>query len=105
MNNKKPYDILIDLPTDDSIPSDIEIQLLNNIFKENKSFANVVVKEMFMPFIVGILFVVFSLPYTDNIIHSVVLISNGSEIILMAVKVVAIMSLFWLISNLNLARK
>ena len=98
------YDILASLPTDKDEPSQEEMVIINNLFVENKEATATIINEMFEPFIVGILFVIFSLKYIDSAIFYVLPMTQTSEIFLILTKVVLIMIAFWIIKYFNLCR-
>ena len=55
--------------------------------------------------IVGILFVILSIPQIDILINKILPITEKSSYILLLIKVLIIMLLFWLVKHLYLAKK
>ena len=108
MNNLKDdddeFDLISDLPTDKNKPSDNEYRIINTLFKE-KNTINIIFKEMQDSFIVGILFVIFSIPIIDETIIKFIPSAEKSIYILISVKVLAIMILFWIVKHFYLSRK
>lgn len=98
------YDLISDLPTNKNKLSENEQRIMNTLFKE-KNTINIIFREMQDSFIVGILFVVFSTPYIDTLIFKVVPAAEKSIYILLCIKVLLIMILFWIIKHFYLARK
>lgn len=101
----KYYDYIDDLPIDDKMrQTEIELELLDSIFKHEPSALQIFFDELKEPFIVGILFLIFSLQYTDNLIQSLLPLTNNSPIFIMSSKIILIMILFWIIKHFNLTR-
>lgn len=101
----KNHDLIIDLPTDDdeSVIVENELQILNMVFKENPSTFKSIFKEFYESLIVAILFIIFSLPYIDNVVNSIIPISNNYYF-LIGIKSIMVMILFWIIKNFNYSR-
>jgi hypothetical protein len=100
----KNHDLIIELPTDESDIVENELQVLNMIFKENPNTFKAIFKEVYDSIIVAILFIIFSLPYTDNIINSILPITNNYSF-LIVIKAIFVMFLFWFIKYFNYSRK
>ena len=98
------YDEIISLPTDETPPSSVEIEIVNQIFKQNKGIIHSILNELKEPLLVAILFLLLSLPYTTNIIISILPVTQNSLIFLQIAKAIAIMILFWILKHFNLAR-
>ena len=109
MNHRNPdqysYDIISQLPTDKILPSDNELRILNSLFVEKKSAMKNIFDEAYEPFIVGIIFVIFSIPQIDDLIKSAIPVSNNSMYFLLLIKIVAVMILFWLVKYFHLCKK
>ena len=97
------FDYISELPTDKNKPSDNEYIILNTLFKE-KNNINIIFKEMQDSFIVGILFVLFSLPMLDTLIIKFIPVAGKLIYVLLCVKVLFIMLLFWIIKHFYLSR-
>ena len=98
------YDILSSLPTDKNEPLEDELIIINNLFVENIEATASILNEMLESLVVGILFIIFSLQYVDNIIFSILPVTQTSQIFLILAKVVVVMLLFWVIKYFNLCR-
>jgi len=98
------YDAIANLPTDKSQPTEAELQLLNSLFKEKKTAIQSIMNETYEPFIVGILFVVFSIPQVDNLVTSNIPITQNSIYFLLLIKMLAVMFLFWIIKYFHLSK-
>jgi hypothetical protein len=102
----KYYDYIDDLPIDKKMKqTEIEIELIDSIFKGEPSQLEVLFDEIYEPLIVGILFVLFSLKYVDNLTQSLLPLTNNSPIFIMVSKVIFIMILFWILKHFSLSKK
>ena len=108
MNNSidddNDFDLISDLPTNKNKLTENEQRIMNTLFKE-KNTINIIFKEMQDSFIVGILFVMFSIPYIDTLIFKLIPAAEKSIYILLCIKVISIMVLFWIIKHFYLSRK
>ena len=98
-------DSINDLPTDKVDPTENELKIVNNIFKKNKKMMNRIVEELQDPFIIGILFVLFSLEQVNSIIIKFFPAAQNSFYILIGIKALAFMILYWIIKHFYLSRK
>ena len=104
MSNKY-YDNINDLQIDKKMrQTEIEIELIDTIFKGEPSTLKVLIDEIKEPLIVGVLFVLFSLQYVESVTQSLLPLTNNSPIFIMITKVIFIMILFWIIKHFNLSR-
>ena len=101
------YDSISNLPTDQSIPSEKELLLLNSLFEEKKTPLRRIVNEAYEPFFVGILFVIFSNEKVDELISLYMPITKNSTYFLLLTKMFLVMISFWIIKHfhLNLNKK
>ena len=97
-------DSIHDLPTDKSEPSESELRIVNNIFKKNKKMVNTLVAEFQDPIIIGILFILFSLDQVNDIVIKFVPSAGNSVYILVGIKTIAFMLLYWIIKHFYLSR-
>ena len=104
LNDDDDFDFISELPTDKNKPSDNEYRIINTLFKE-KNTINIIFKDMQDSFIVGILFVIFSLPMLDSLIIKFIPVAEKSIYVLLCIKVLSIMLLFWVIKHFYLSRK
>jgi hypothetical protein len=100
----KNHDLISGLPTDESEVVENELQILNMIFKENPSSFKVIFREIYESLIVAILFIIFSLPYVDNIVQCVLPITNNYYF-LVVIKAIFVMFLFWVSKYFNYSRR
>ena len=93
------------LPTDKNNPSEVDKNITDTIFGENLSITQKLVKEGKDMIILGVLFVILSLPQLDDIIKKFVPITANSVYMLILIKAILIMVIFWLIKHFYLSRK
>jgi hypothetical protein len=93
------------LPVDQSQPTSNELQIVNTLFTTHKNTVNTIVQEVKDSMLIGVLFVVFSLPMIDNLIKRILPLSEKSPYILVVTKALAVMALYWLINHFYLSRK
>ena len=96
------YDMISNLPTDQSIPSEKELLLLNSLFKEKKTPMQKIINEAYEPFFVGILFVIFSNPKIDEIVNTYLTVTQNSIYFLLLTKMFLVMIIFWIIKHFHL---
>lgn len=94
---------LQNLPTNDTEPTNDELMILEKLFK-NKQGTKIIFNELKDTFLVGILFILFSTSYIDDIIFKVYPGARNSKYITFIVKIAIIMILFWVINNFALSR-
>jgi hypothetical protein len=97
-------DPIASLPTDESPPSEDDLRLVNTLFKKNSTFLDKMAIECKDLFIIGVLFIVFSLPFTDRLVSKIP-IAAKSPYILLGIKTLLVMILFWIIKHFHLSRK
>ena len=105
--NTKMADSIISLPTDKNQPTPHELEIVNALFndKNNKKNMSLILSEAKESLIVGILFLLFSLPQLDKLLNKFLPITEKSVYILFLIKIFSVMILFWLIKHFYLATK
>ena len=98
-------DPIAQLPVDQSQPSHNELQIVNTLFTKHKSTMDVLLEEAKDSVIIGVLFVIFSIPLVDSLIKRVLPITEKSPYILIGIKAIAVMAFYWLIKHFYLSRK
>ena len=101
-NSSSYYDYINDLPLDaKKKQSDLELELIKTLFNKHQqqTMVSVILKECYEPIFVGILFLLFSIPYTDNIIKSIVPASENLFIVFIVLKLLLIMIAYWMIKQ------
>ena len=86
MNNSNIYyDYIDDLPIDKyKKQSEVELELVRTLFKKSQqqSIYLSMLNQTYEPLLVGCIFLIFTLPYTDNVIKSVFPVTNDNNLIL-----------------------
>jgi hypothetical protein len=98
-------DYIEHLPVDNKVPSHNEIRIVDQLFQQNKSiFYNILchTKDLL---IIACLFIIISLPITDSIIKKFVTIADTSPYILLGVKSIIFVIIYFFIKNIYLVRK
>ena len=98
-------DIIDSLPTDQSIPTHSEIQIVDTFFKQRQNALQKIFNGTQDVIIVGLLFVVFSLPQIDDFIKKFAPSTENSPYILMFVKTLLFMFCYFVVKNMYLVRK
>lgn len=97
-------DSIESLPTDKNSPSNVEIQIMDTLFQK-KAIFDTVLNATQEVLIAGILYIILSLPQIDDYIKKFVVVANTSPYILLGVKCLIFMILFFVVKNFYLARK
>ncbi len=97
-------DNLSSLPTDKNNPSEVDKNMTDTIFGANLSITQKLVKEGKDMMIIGLLFISLSLPQVDELIKKFVPATQNSVYILILIKAIMVMVLFWLIKHFYLSR-
>lgn len=92
------------LPTDASIPSHDELQIINSIFRENKASGGRIFEEAKEVVILVILFIVLSIEPLDKGLKKVVPAANN-QYVLILIKGIILGVAFYVIKNFYLVRK
>lgn len=99
-------DDITKLPVDKNPPSVNEIHLVNSLFTEqNKSIISTILSEGKDAILVGILFILFSLPQIDEMFHKLIPSTKNSIYILLGIKAILITIIWWVIKYFYLSRK
>jgi hypothetical protein len=98
------YDPLSNLPTDKIPPTSSELQMVNALFTHKKEINNILI-EAKESIIVGIIFLLFSLPQIDSIIQKFLPITEKLPYILLLIKILFVMLAFWVVKHFYLVKK
>ena len=91
--NTKNYDLISELPVDKKEPSTTELQIVNTLFTKHKKTMNSIFSEAKESLIVGILFVIFTIPFVDSMIRKVLPITDRLPWVLLLIKILIVMIL------------
>jgi hypothetical protein len=98
-------DSLSDLPTNQNQPSYNELKIVDTLFKKNSSTVNNIAKEFKDSIVIGIVFIIFSLPQIDDLIKKYISVTQNSLYILLLVKALIFIVVIWIIKNSKLLKK
>jgi hypothetical protein len=92
------------LPSDQNPPTHNEIKMVETLFKENKSTIDIILADAKNIIFMGLLFIILSTPQVDDLIKKFV-VAAESPYILILIKAILFMFIYFIINNLYLARK
>jgi hypothetical protein len=98
-------DVIEQLPADTSVPSYNEIRIVDQLFQQKKGIFDRILGQTKDIVILGGLFIVFSLPFIDDLIKKFVTAAGTSPYILIGIKALLFVFSYFIIKNLYLARK
>ena len=98
-------DIIDQLPSDQSVPSHNEITIVDQLFKQKKGIFDRVLHQSKDIVVLAGLFVVFSLPFVDSFIKKFITAAVTSDYILISVKALLFVLVYFVIKNIYLVRK
>ena len=98
-------DKITDLPVDEKNPTHTEIHMVDSVFGEPPTIMNNLVKEGKGVMIVGILFILSSLPPIDDCLHKLIPVTKKTPYLLIFFKALLVMVLYWVIKYYSLSRK
>jgi hypothetical protein len=98
-------DYIDQLPSDASVPSHNEIIIVDKFFQQKKSIFDKIFLQTKDIIIIGCLFILFSLPFVDNLIKKFIKITETSPYILIGIKALLFVIIYFFIKNIYLARK
>ena len=98
-------DIISQLPADQSQPSHVELRTVEALFKDHGNTMNSIAVESKDSLIVGILFIIFSLPTIDSFVIRMFPSAETSPYILLGIKTLALMLVYWVIKHFYLSKK
>jgi hypothetical protein len=105
MQYDKNADIIANLPTNKIDPSHNELQIIDKIFDQQIKDNNLLYKEVKELIIIFILFYILSQPYIINLINVWNPIKTQSSYLTICLQALAMVTLYWLLNNINLSRQ
>ncbi len=93
------------LPVDKIPPTHDDLEIVNNLFPMQSIPMQIVASESKDAVIVGLLFVMFSLPPVDDFIKKFLPVTEKAPYLLIFIKAFAFIILFWILKNFYLSRK
>ena len=98
-------DPITELPIDQELPNKNEIHIVNTLFQKNRGVIETILEDSKDALLVGVLVILFSLPTIDRVLHRIVPITSKSSYILVLIKGLVAVILFWLVKYFYLSRK
>jgi hypothetical protein len=98
-------DAIDQLPADTSVPSHNEIRIVDQLFQQKKGMFDHILRNTKDIVVLGLLFVIFSLPFLDNLIKRFVTIADTSHYALIVIKALLFVLVYFVIKNIYLVRK
>lgn len=92
-------DYINQLPIDNSIATPQENQILETYFKNNETNIKTVFWELKDAILGALIFIILSLPFTDNTFNTFLSITKNSQIFLTLCKAIAFVVLYYLSSH------
>jgi len=100
-----PSDSIDTLPVDQNPPSHSEIQIMDTLFKQSHSTVQKILNGTKDVMLVGILFMIFSLPQVNEFVFKTFPSAQNSPYILLLAKAIMCMIAYFVIKNMYLVRK
>lgn len=93
------------LPTDQNNPTHAELQIVDQLFKQKHGTVQKILSGTKDVVIIGLVFLLFSLPQFDSLLKSFIPATEKSSYILITVKAVLFAFVYFLVKNVYLVRK
>jgi hypothetical protein len=93
------------LPVDNIPPPHDDLEIVDNLFPMQSLPMQIVASESKDAIIVGLLFIIFSLPPVDETIRKFLPVMEKAPYLLIFAKAFAFIILFWILKNFYLSRK
>lgn len=100
-----PSETIDTLPTDKNVPNHAEIQIVDSLFKEQHTTIQKLLEGTKDVFIIGVLFLVISLPQSEGIIKRFFPSSENSIYIMLGIKCLLFMLAYFVVKNMYLVKK
>jgi hypothetical protein len=97
-------DVIDQLQEDKNAPSHDEINMVNTLFKKERSTIQKIFNEVKTVIFVALLYIALSIPYVDTLIQKVIPITQTSWMILILIKAVVFMFIFYFLNNMYFAK-
>lgn len=98
-------DYIEKLPTDKLEPNPNEVQIVNTLFKEKKGVFDTILHDARDIILMGLLFIILNIPQINSLIFKFVPSAENSIYILIGIKTVLFMVIFYILKNIYLVRK
>ena len=104
-NNNENGDLIENLPYDSNMPSHDEIIMVDNIFKQKKTTIDKILSSSKDMIVLAALFILLSVPFVDNLVTKLIPSTQTSKYVLVAVKALLFVVLYFFIYNFYLIKK
>lgn len=98
-------DDIANLPVDSNPSNHAELEIVDSLFPMQSLPMQIVASESKDAMLVGLLFVIFSLPPIDDTIKKFLPVMEKAPYLLIFVKAMAFVIIFWILKNFYLSRK
>ena len=98
-------DNIMNLPTDKMSPSANEVNMMNTFFQENKGTFHNLCYEFKDILVIGLIYFLVGLPFVDGLIKSMITSAENSSFILLGIKTLLFMLVYFIVTNWKFARK
>jgi hypothetical protein len=103
--NDKNADLISSLPTNENQPRYEELKIMDTLFKKHTSSITKIVNEFKDGFVLSVFFILFSIPFVDELFKKYVPYTCNSLYILIFIKSILFMLAVWIFKNLVLLKK
>jgi len=103
--NQRDDDIITQLPVDKTTPTHDELHIVNTLFQNHGTEMNTMFNEAKDAILVGLIYIIFSLPQLDEYIKRFIPIANKSPYFLVLIKALTAIVFYWVVKHFYLSRK
>lgn len=97
-------DVIKNLPTDQTVPSHNEIQIMNTLFKEQHTTVNKILSGSKDMLLAGSLFILYNIPQVEELIRKLIPVTTTSPYIFLLVKTLLFVLTYFFLKNLSSVR-
>ena len=105
ITNDKNADPIATLPTNESQPKHEELRIMDTLFTKHTSSMTKIVNEFKDGFVLVVFFILFSIPFVDELFKKYVPFTCNSLYILIFIKGLLFMLAVWIFKNMMLLKK
>ena len=104
-SNENTGDLVQNLPTDLSVPNHNEMIMVDTLFKQKKGTIDKILYHSKDMIILAVLFMLLSIPLADDLVNSLLPSTKTSKYILVFIKALLFVLLYFFIYNFYLIKK
>ena len=105
VDNPTIGDPITTLPVDQTPPSNMEVQIIDTLFKKHRTTMDIIAEEFKDSLLVVVLVIFSSTPQVEAFITKLLPITTKSIYILITIRGLLVAVLYWLIKHFYLSRK